>query len=208
MRVCARRVRWGSLGLCGVCCPPVALRYGEAGPSRRGVALARLILGFGRALRGQTLPTEASAGAHQGRLRRRRNRMTSPGQPAGVSPVRGDAWVPGSEAPARETGCEAGLKASGRSAAKAKPEQASTAHREVGREGAEPFPRRRRPGRRPRSRSGRRRTLRRIGSGMSARLSWELGRPSSAPPPTGGKHDRRQPATPGNGGVERESEGA
>jgi hypothetical protein len=40
----------------------------------------------------------------------RRNRSTSSGQPAGGSPVRGDARVPGSEAPVRrrEAGCEAG----------------------------------------------------------------------------------------------------
>jgi hypothetical protein len=40
----------------------------------------------------------------------RRNRSTSSGQPAGESPVRGDARVPGSEAPVRrrEAGCEAG----------------------------------------------------------------------------------------------------
>ena len=39
-----------------------------------------------------------------------RNRSTSSGQPAGVSPVRGDARGPGSDAPVRrrEAGCEAG----------------------------------------------------------------------------------------------------
>jgi hypothetical protein len=39
-----------------------------------------------------------------------RNRSTSSGQPTGVSPVWGDARVPGSEAPVRrrEAGCEAG----------------------------------------------------------------------------------------------------
>jgi hypothetical protein len=39
-----------------------------------------------------------------------RNRLTSSGQPAGVSPVRGDARVLGSEVPVRrrEAGCEAG----------------------------------------------------------------------------------------------------
>jgi hypothetical protein len=111
-----------------------------------------------------------------------RNRSTSSGQPAGVSPVRGDARVPGSEVPVRrrEAGCEAGWsdwpvrsikrslrrrKCSPPVAAKGVP---SLHERGEGH------------GTRLGSWSGRGGTSRRTGRGAVRRLFWELGRPSSA----------------------------
>jgi hypothetical protein len=111
-----------------------------------------------------------------------RNRSTSSGQPAGVSPVWGDARVPGSEAPVRrrEAGCEAGWsdwpvrsikrslrrrKCSPPVAAKEEPslhEQGEGHGTHLG------------------AWSGCGGTSRRTGRGTVRRLSWELGRPSSA----------------------------
>ena len=47
---------------------------------------------------------------HEERMVDMTNGATSSGRPAGVSPVRGYAWIPGSDAPVRgrEAGCEAG----------------------------------------------------------------------------------------------------
>jgi hypothetical protein len=112
-----------------------------------------------------------------------RNRSTSSGQPAGVSPVWGDARVPGSDAPVRrrEVGCEAGWsdwpvrsikrslrrrKCSPPVAAKEEPsllEQGEGHGTHLG------------------AWSGCGGTSRRKGRGTVRRLSWELGRPSSAP---------------------------
>ena len=112
-----------------------------------------------------------------------RNRSTSSGQPAGGSPVWGDAGVPGSEAPVRrrEAGCEAGWndwpvrsikrslrrrKCSPRVAAKEEP----SLHEHGEGHGTHPG-----------AWSGCGGTSRRTGRGTVRRLSWELGRPSLAP---------------------------
>jgi hypothetical protein len=112
-----------------------------------------------------------------------RNRSTSSGQPAGVSPVRGDARVPGSDAPVRrrEAGSEAGwsdwpvrsIKRSLRRrkcsppvvAAKEKPSLHEQGEGHGTRLGAW---------------SGRGGISRRTGRGTVRWLSWELERPSSA----------------------------
>ena len=112
-----------------------------------------------------------------------RNRSTSSGQPAGVSPVWEDARVPGSEAPVRrrEAGCEAGwidwpvrsIKRSLRrrqcSPPVAAKEVPSLLERGEGH------------GTHLGAWSGCGGTSRRKGRGTVRRLSWELGRPSLAP---------------------------
>ncbi len=132
---------------------------------------------------------------------------TSSGQPAGESPVRGDAWVPGSETPVRgrEAGCEAGRnnwpvrsESEALTASLFPPPVAGKREpsRSCGGEGH---------GRHPRSRSGCRRTLRRSGSGTVRRLSWELGRPYSAPAlretGSGPAYNRRREVAGGREGV-------
>ena len=112
-----------------------------------------------------------------------RNRSTSSGQPAGVSPVRGDARVPGSEVPVRrrEAGCEAGwsdwpVRSIKRSLRRRKCSPSLTAKEEPSlHEHGEGH------GTRLGAWSGRGGTSRRTGRGTVRRLSWELGRPSSAP---------------------------
>jgi hypothetical protein len=113
-----------------------------------------------------------------------RNRSTSSGQPAGVSPVWGGARVPGSEAPVRrrEAGCEAGwsdwpvrsIKRSLRRRQCSPP---------VGVVKEEPSLHERGEGHGTHlgawSECGG--TSRRTGRGTVRRLSWELGRPSLAP---------------------------
>ena len=112
-----------------------------------------------------------------------RNRSTSSGQPAGVSPVWGDARVPGSEAPVRrrEAGCEAGwidwpVRSMKRSLRRRKCSPSLAAKEE-------PSPRERGEGHGTHlgAWSGCGGTSRRMGRGTVRRLSWELGRPSSAP---------------------------
>jgi hypothetical protein len=121
-------------------------------------------------------------------LRRQRKgwlgiRSTSSGQPAGVSPVRGDARVPGSEAPVRrrEAGCEAGwinwpVRSVKRSLRRRKCSPPVAAKEE-------PSPREQGEGHGTHlgAWSGCGGTSRRMGRGTVRRLSWELGRPSSAP---------------------------
>jgi hypothetical protein len=111
-----------------------------------------------------------------------RNRSTSSGQPAGVSPVRGDARVPGSEAPVRrrEAGCEAGwinwpVRSIKRSLRRRKCSPSLTAKEEPSlHEYGEGH------GTHLGAWSGCGGTSRRTGRGTVRRLSWELGRPSSA----------------------------
>lgn len=111
-----------------------------------------------------------------------RNRSTSSGQPAGVSPVRGDARVPGSEASVRrrEAGCEAGwsdwpVRSIKRSLRRRKCSPSLTAKGEPSlHEHGEGH------GTHLGSWSGCGGTSRRTGRGTVRRLSWELGRPSSA----------------------------
>jgi hypothetical protein len=118
-----------------------------------------------------------------GRMRLMRNRSTSSGQPAGGSPVRGDARVPGSEAPVRrrEAGCEAGwIDWPVRSMKR------SLRRRECSPPGAaqgEPSPHAQGEGHGTQlgAWSGCGGTPRRTGRGTARGLSWELGRPSSAP---------------------------
>ena len=107
----------------------------------------------------------------------------SSGRPAGVSPVRGDAKVPGSEAPVRrrEAGCEAGwinwpVRSIKRSLRRRKCSPPVGAVKE------EPSPREQGEGHGTHLRawSGCGGTSRRMGRGTVRRLSWELGRPSSA----------------------------
>jgi hypothetical protein len=112
----------------------------------------------------------------------RRNQSTSSGQPAGVSPVRGDARVLGSDIPVRrrEAGCEAGWinwpvrsikrslrrrKCSPSLTAKEKPSQHEHGEGHGTHLGAW---------------SGCGGISRRMGRGTVRWLSWELGRPSSA----------------------------
>jgi hypothetical protein len=112
-----------------------------------------------------------------------RNRSTSSGQPAGVSPVRGDARVPGSEAPVRrrEAGCEAGwinwpvrsIKRSLRRRQCSPPAVAAKEEPSLLEQGEG-------HGTRLGAWSGRGGTSRRKGRGTVRRLSWELGRPSLA----------------------------
>lgn len=112
-----------------------------------------------------------------------RNRSTSSGQPAGVSPVRGDARVPGSEAPVRrrEAGCEAGwsdwpVRSIKRSLRRRECSPSLTAQEEPSLlEHGEGH------GTHLGAWSGCGGTSRRKGRGTVRRLSWELGRPSSAP---------------------------
>ena len=110
-------------------------------------------------------------------------RSESSGQPAGVSPVRGDARVPGSEAPVRrrEAGCEAGwinwpVRSIKRSLRRRHCSPPVWAVKE------EPSPREQGEGHGTHlgAWSGCGGTSRRIGRGTVRRLSWELGRPSSA----------------------------
>ena len=111
-----------------------------------------------------------------------RNRSTSSGQPAGVSPVRGDARVPGSEAPVRrrEAGFEAGwsdwpVRSIKRSLRRRKCSPSLTAKEEPSlHEYGEGH------GTHLGAWSGCGGTSRRTGRGTVRRLSWELGRPSSA----------------------------
>lgn len=112
-----------------------------------------------------------------------RNRSTSSGQPAGGSPVRGDARVPGSEAPVRrrEAGFEAGwsdwpVRSIKRSLRRRKCSPSLTAKEEPSlHEQGEGH------GTHLGAWSGCGGTSRRMGRGTVRRLSWELGRPSSAP---------------------------
>jgi hypothetical protein len=112
-----------------------------------------------------------------------RLRPGSSGQPAGVSPVRGDARVPGSEASVRrrEAGCEAGwidwpVRSIKRSLRRRKCSPSLTAQGEPSlHEHGEGH------GTRLGAWSGCGGTSRRTGRGTARRLSWELGRPSSAP---------------------------
>ena len=110
-------------------------------------------------------------------------RSESSGQPAGVSPVRGDARVPGSEAPVRrrEAGCEAGwinwpVRSIKRSLRRRHCSPPGWAVKE------EPSPREQGEGHGTHlgAWSGCGGTSRRIGRGTVRRLFWELGRPSSA----------------------------
>jgi hypothetical protein len=110
-------------------------------------------------------------------------RSTSSGQPAGGSPVRGDARVPGSEAPVRrrEAGCEAGwinwpVRSIKRSLRRRKRSPLLMAVKE------EPSPREQGEGHGTHlgAWSGCGGTSRRMGRGTVRRLFWELGRPSSA----------------------------
>jgi hypothetical protein len=111
-----------------------------------------------------------------------RNRSTSSGQPAGVSPVRGDARVPGSEVPVRrrEAGCEAGwndwpVRSIKRSLRRRKCSPSLTAKEEPSlHEHGEGH------GTRLGAWSGRGGTSRRTGRGTVRWLSWELERPSLA----------------------------
>ena len=114
-----------------------------------------------------------------------RNRSTSSGQPAGVSPVPGDARVPGSEAPVRrrEAGCEAGwsdwpVRSIKRSLRRRKCSPPVRVVKE------EPSPREQGEGHGTHlgAWSGCGATSRRTGRGTVRWLSWELGRPSSALP--------------------------
>ena len=111
-----------------------------------------------------------------------RNRSTSSGQPAGGSPVWGDARVPGSEAPVRrrEAGCEAGwsdwpVRSIKRSLRRRKCSPSLTAKEEPSlHEHGEGH------GTHLGAWSGCGGTSRRTGRGTVRWLSWELGRPSSA----------------------------
>ena len=111
-----------------------------------------------------------------------RNRSTSSGQPAGVSPVRGDARVPGSETSVRrrEAGFEAGwsnwpVRSIKRSLRRRKCSPSLTAKEEPSlHEHGEGH------GTHLGAWSGCGGTSRRTGRGTVRRLSWELGRPSSA----------------------------
>ena len=111
-----------------------------------------------------------------------RNRSTSSGQPAGGSPVWGDARVPGSEAPVRrrEAGCEAGwsdwpVRSIKRSLRRRKCSPSLTATEEPSlHEHGEGH------GTHLGAWSGCGGTSRRTGRGTVRWLSWELGRPSSA----------------------------
>jgi len=120
------------------------------------------------------------AQSKKGRLSRL---FSSSGQPAGESPVRGDARVPGSEAPVRrrEAGCEAGwsdwpVRSIKRSLRR---RQCSPPVRAVQ---EEPSPREQGEGHGTHLRawSGCGGTSRRIGRGTVRWLVWELGRPSLA----------------------------
>jgi hypothetical protein len=119
-----------------------------------------------------------------GRMRLMRNRSTSSGQPAGGSPVRGDARVPGSEVPVRrrEAGCEAGwidwpVRSMKRSLLRREcsPPLAAQGEPSLHEHGEG-------HGTQLRAWSGCGGTPRRTGRGTARGLSWELGRPSSAPP--------------------------
>jgi hypothetical protein len=112
-----------------------------------------------------------------------RNRSTSSGQPAGGSPVRGDARVLGRETPVRrrEAGCEAGwnnwpVRSIKRSLRRRECSPSLTAKEEPSLleqgEGHGTY---------LGTWSGCGGTSRRKGRGTVRRLSWELGRPSSAP---------------------------
>ena len=111
-----------------------------------------------------------------------RNRSTSSGQPAGGSPVRGDARVPGSEAPVRrrEAGFEAGwndwpVRSIKRSLRRRKCSPSLTAKEKPSlHEHGEGH------GTHLKSWSGCGGISRRTGRGTVRWLSWELGRPSSA----------------------------
>jgi hypothetical protein len=110
-------------------------------------------------------------------------RSTGTGQPVGESPVRGDARVPGSEAPVRrrEAGCEAGwinwpVRSIKRSLRRRKCSPPLAAKEEPSlREQGEGH------GTHLGAWSGCGGTSRRMGRGTVRGLSWELGRPSSAP---------------------------
>ena len=107
----------------------------------------------------------------------------SSGQPAGGSPVRGDAKVPGSEAPVRrrEVGCEAGwINWPVRSIKRSLRRRHCSLPVRVVKE--EPSPREQGEGHGTHlgAWSGCGGTSRRIGRGTVRRLFWELGRPFSA----------------------------
>ncbi len=120
----------------------------------------------------------------------RRNRATSSRQPAGVSPVRGDARVPGSSTPGvgREPGVEA---EEDRPLEGAGDWPVRSMKRSLQRRQESPRKRTKREpslysdgeghGRHLGAWSGCQGTLRRRGRGTVGRLSWELERPSVAP---------------------------
>lgn len=114
-----------------------------------------------------------------------RNRSTSSGQPAGVSPVPGDARVPGSEAPVRrrEAGCEAGWSDWPVRSIKRSLRRRQCSPPVVAAKGV-PSPHEWGEGHGTRlgAWSGRGGTSRRTGRGTVRWLSWELGRPSSTLP--------------------------
>ncbi len=113
----------------------------------------------------------------------RRNRATSSRQPAGASPARGDARVPGREAPVpgREVGCEAGWNNRPVRSMKRSLQRRHIYPRGSGAKG-EPSPCGvgEGHGRHQGTWSGCPRTPRRMGRGTVGRVSWELERPSSA----------------------------
>jgi hypothetical protein len=120
----------------------------------------------------------------------RRNRATSSRQPAGVSPARGDARVPGSSTPGvgREPEVEAEVD---RPIEGAGDWPVRSIKRSLQRRQESPRKRTKREpslyscgeghGRHQRAWSGCPRTLRRRGRGMVRGVSWELERPSVAP---------------------------
>jgi hypothetical protein len=120
----------------------------------------------------------------------RRNRATSSRQPAGASPVRGDARVPGSSTPGvgRDPGVEAEedrpVEGAGdwpvRSIKRSLQRRQESPRKRTKREPS-PYSCGEGHGRHQGTWSGCPRTLRRRGRGMARRLSWELERPSVAP---------------------------
>jgi hypothetical protein len=113
-----------------------------------------------------------------------RNRSTSSGEPAGENPVRGDARVPGSEAPVRrrEAGSEAGRIDWPVRSMKRSLRRRNCSPPMAAKEEPSPHERGKGHGTHLGAWSGCGRTSRRMGRGTARRLSWELGRPSSTPP--------------------------
>ena len=111
-----------------------------------------------------------------------RNRLTSSGQPAGVSQVRGDARVPGSEAPVRrrEAGCEAGWSDWPVRSIKRSLRRRQCSPPVAAKEVPSLLERGEGHGTHLGAWSGCGGTSRGKGRGTARRLSWELGRPSSA----------------------------
>lgn len=111
------------------------------------------------------------------------NRSTSSGQPAGASPVRGDARVPGRETPVRrrEAGFEAGWIVWPVRSMKRSLRRRNCSPPMAAKEEPSPHEQGEGHGTHPGAWSGCGGTSRRMGRGTVRRLSWELGRPSSAP---------------------------